>query len=374
MTDISLKNISKIYRGNIEAVRDFSLDISDGEFVVFVGPSGCGKSTVLRMIAGLEDITAGDLYIDGRRMNDVRPQERDIAMIFQNYALYPHLTVYENLAFSLRIKKYSRDEIDSRVRAVAEKTGILHLLDRMPKTLSGGEKQRVAMGRAIVRKPQLFLMDEPLSNLDAELRVKIRREICRLYRELKATIIYVTHDQIEAMSLGTKIVVMKKGVIQQVGTADELYSRPCNMFVAGFIGTPKMNMIEMEVKDEGEIYLKNSDFIIQPDKNKQRLLKERGYAGKTITVGIRAENIRVEAGGDFKIDEYEGQGADCCGYIALKGYEIAAKLPKKLVEEKIRDVSIGFDENMLHLFDIETGKAVVSENINVQVDRSACCM
>lgn len=368
MTDISLKNISKIYKGNIEAVRDFSLDISDGEFVVFVGPSGCGKSTVLRMIAGLEDITAGDLIIDGRRMNDVRPQERDIAMIFQNYALYPHLTVYENLAFSLRIKKYSRDEIDSSIRAVAEKIGISHLLDRMPKTLSGGEKQRVAMGRAIVRKPQLFLMDEPLSNLDAELRVKIRREIYRLYRQMQATIIYVTHDQIEAMSLGTKIVVMKKGVIQQVGTADELYNRPCNMFVAGFIGTPKMNMIEMEVKDEGELYLKNSDFTVWPDRNKQRLLKERGYTGKRIIAGIRAENICVEEGGDFKIGEYEGQGADYCGYIALKDYEIAAKLPKKLVEEKIRDVSIDFDENMLHLFDIKTGKAIVSKNFNVQVD------
>lgn len=251
MATLSLKNIDKIYDNNVQAVFDFNLDIADKEFIVFVGPSGCGKSTTLRMIAGLEDISAGELYIDDTLMNDVAPKDRDIAMVFQSYALYPHMTVYDNMAFGLKIAKVSKDVIDQKVRAAAKALDIEQYLDRKPKALSGGQRQRVALGRAIVREPKVFLMDEPLSNLDAKLRVQMRVEILKIYQQLGTTFIYVTHDQTEAMTMGTRIVVMKDGRVQQVAAPTYLYEHPINKFVAGFIGSPQMNFRDglIEEKD-----------------------------------------------------------------------------------------------------------------------------
>ena len=251
MASLSLEGIQKVYSNGFQAVKDFNLEIADKEFIIFVGPSGCGKSTTLRMIAGLEDISGGTLKIDGKVMNNVEPKDRDIAMVFQNYALYPHMTVYDNMAFGLKLRKVPKDEIDKKVREAARILDLEKLLDRKPKALSGGQRQRVAMGRAIVRKPKVFLMDEPLSNLDAKLRVQMRIEIAKLHENLGATIIYVTHDQTEAMTLGTRIVVMKDGVVQQVDTPQNLYTKPCNLFVAGFIGSPQMNFLDAEVKVNG---------------------------------------------------------------------------------------------------------------------------
>ena len=257
MSSLNLEHIYKTYPNGFEAVKDFNLDIEDKEFIIFVGPSGCGKSTTLRMIAGLEDISGGTLKIDGKVVNDVEPKDRDIAMVFQNYALYPHMTVYDNMAFGLKLRKVPKAEIDAAVRNAAKILDLEHLLDRKPKALSGGQRQRVAMGRAIVRNPCVFLMDEPLSNLDAKLRVQMRTEIAKLHERLGATIIYVTHDQTEAMTLGTRIVVMKSGVVQQVDTPINLYNEPCNLFVAGFIGSPQMNFMDAEVaKENGAIVLK----------------------------------------------------------------------------------------------------------------------
>ena len=250
MSTVKLEHITKKYPNGFEAVKDFNLEIGDKEFIIFVGPSGCGKSTTLRMVAGLEEITSGDLYIDGKRMNDVEPKDRDIAMVFQNYALYPHMTVYDNMAFGLKIRKLPKEEIDKKVHEAAKILDLEHLLDRKPKALSGGQRQRVAMGRAIVRNPKVFLMDEPLSNLDAKLRGQMRIEISKLHQNLGTTIIYVTHDQTEAMTLGTRIVVMKDGVVQQVDTPENLYEKPGNKFVAGFIGAPQMNMVTADVVEK----------------------------------------------------------------------------------------------------------------------------
>ena len=247
MASISLHNICKVYPNGFEAVKDFNLDVADKEFIIFVGPSGCGKSTTLRMIAGLEDITSGELLIDGKVMNSVEPKDRDIAMVFQNYALYPHMTVFDNMAFGLKIRKVDKAEIQKRVMEAAKILDLDKLLDRKPKALSGGQRQRVAMGRAIVRNPKVFLMDEPLSNLDAKLRVQMRIEISKLHDRLGATIIYVTHDQTEAMTLGTRIVVMKDGVVQQIDSPQTLYSHPKNLFVAGFIGSPQMNFLDAKI-------------------------------------------------------------------------------------------------------------------------------
>ena len=252
MASLSLKGIGKRYPNGFEAVKDFNLEIEDQEFIIFVGPSGCGKSTTLRMIAGLEEITTGDLFIDGKRMNEVEPKDRDIAMVFQNYALYPHMTVFDNMAFGLKLRKVPKEEIEQKVLEAAKILDLEQLLDRRPKALSGGQRQRVAMGRAIVRNPKVFLMDEPLSNLDAKLRVQMRAEIASLHQRLGATIIYVTHDQTEAMTLGTRIVVLKDGVIQQVDTPKKLYNEPQNLFVAGFIGSPQMNFMDAVCKVHGE--------------------------------------------------------------------------------------------------------------------------
>ena len=287
MASLSLENICKIYPNGFEAVKDFNLEIDDKDFIIFVGPSGCGKSTTLRMIAGLEDISRGDLKIDGRVVNDVEAKDRDIAMVFQSYALYPHLTVYDNMAFGLKLKKVPKDEIDKKVRYAAKILDLEKLLDRKPKALSGGQRQRVAMGRAIVREPKVFLMDEPLSNLDAKLRVQMRTEIAKLHERLGATMIYVTHDQTEAMTLGTKIVVMKDGVIQQVDTPQNLYNSPQNLFVAGFIGSPQMNFIDALVTEEdGKVVLKMDEHKFVLPEAKAKVVVEKGYMNKTVTTTI----------------------------------------------------------------------------------------
>jgi multiple sugar transport system ATP-binding protein len=294
MAKVELKHISKVYEGQVRAMDDANIVIEDKEFVVFVGPSGCGKSTTLRMIAGLEDISEGELYIDGELMNDVPPKDRNIAMVFQNYALYPHMTVYENMAFGLRIKKVPKEEIDRRVKDAARILDITKFLDRKPKALSGGQRQRVAVGRAIVRNPKVFLFDEPLSNLDAKLRVTMRAELSKLHHDLQATIIYVTHDQVEAMTMANKIVVMNVAKVQQIGAPLELYNHPMNKFVAGFIGSPPMNFVTVKVKKEGsDIVLDEGSFSFKPHSSHAEALAK--YEGKEVFFGIRPEDLYYKA-------------------------------------------------------------------------------
>jgi multiple sugar transport system ATP-binding protein len=290
MAKVEIKGIGKIYEGGVRAVDNANITVEDKEFVVFVGPSGCGKSTTLRMVAGLEDISEGELYIDGELMNQTPPKDRNIAMVFQNYALYPHMTVYENMAFGLRIKKVDKKEIDRRVRDAARVLDIENFLERKPKALSGGQRQRVAVGRAIVRNPKVFLFDEPLSNLDAKLRVTMRKEIAELHHKLNATMIYVTHDQVEAMTMASKIVVMKDGKVQQIGAPLTLYNRPINKFVAGFIGSPPMNFLSVKVEEKGgEIVLREDTFSVHPAPDHVDALKK--YVGKEIFFGIRPEDL-----------------------------------------------------------------------------------
>ena len=328
MASLSLKNVCKVYPNGFVAVKDFNLEIADQEFIIFVGPSGCGKSTTLRMIAGLEEISSGELWIGDKLVNDVEPKDRDIAMVFQNYALYPHMSVYDNMAFGLKLRKVPKAEIDQSVHEAAKILDIEHLLDRKPKALSGGQRQRVAMGRAIVRSPKVFLMDEPLSNLDAKLRVQMRVEISKLHKRLQTTIIYVTHDQTEAMTLGTRIVVLKDGIIQQVDTPQNLYNTPNNIFVAGFIGSPQMNLIDATVAQEGsQVTLKMSDdVIIKLPAEKSKKLIDGGYVGKTVVVGIRPEDVKddpefIAAHADSKfvstIRVYELLGAEAVSYTHL---------------------------------------------------------
>ncbi|MBO5228015.1 MAG: sn-glycerol-3-phosphate ABC transporter ATP-binding protein UgpC, partial [Lachnospiraceae bacterium] len=286
MASLSLKNITKVYPNGFVAVKEFNLEIADKEFIIFVGPSGCGKSTTLRMIAGLEETSSGELWIGDKLMNDVEPKDRDIAMVFQNYALYPHMSVYDNMAFGLKLRKTPKDQIDKLVHEAAKILDIEHLLDRKPKALSGGQRQRVAMGRAIVRDPKVFLMDEPLSNLDAKLRVQMRIEISKLHQRLESTIIYVTHDQTEAMTLGTRIVVMKDGLIQQCDSPQNLYDRPQNLFVAQFIGSPQMNTIDAEVEKVGsDVILNFGGNTIKLPESKAKKLVDGGYIGKTVVLG-----------------------------------------------------------------------------------------
>lgn len=297
MANVVLKNVTKIYDGASKAVDSANITIEDKEFVVFVGPSGCGKSTTLRMIAGLEDITSGEIFIDGDIVNDIPPKDRNIAMVFQNYALYPHMTVYDNMAFGLKIRKFDKTKIDDRVREAARILDIEKLLDRKPKQLSGGQRQRVAVGRAIVRNPKVFLFDEPLSNLDAKLRVQMRAEIIQLHNRLQATIIYVTHDQVEAMTMGDRIVVMKDGVVQQIGSPLYLYNQPVNRFVAGFIGSPPMNFIKVEVIEKaGKITLDEGSCNLVPDEKHISFLKP--YAGKQVIFGIRPEDLPYDERND----------------------------------------------------------------------------
>lgn len=365
MANLSLKNINKIYDNGFHAVKDFNMEIEDKEFIIFVGPSGCGKSTTLRMIAGLEDISSGDLEIDGKRMNDVLPKDRDIAMVFQNYALYPHMTVYDNMAFSLKIKKMPKDEIDKKVKEAAKILGIENLLKRKPKQLSGGQRQRVAMGRAIVRNPKVFLMDEPLSNLDAKLRVQMRIEISKLHQKLGTTMIYVTHDQTEAMTLGTRIVVMKDGIVQQIDTPQNLYDHPRNLFVASFIGSPQINLIDVEVLKENEdVFVKNNYLKLKLPKEKADLLNEKNYIGKKVIFGIRPESIYdeeeflekadKEAIIDAKVRVYELMGAEVYLYFDLGEDQITARVKPSTQAKVGESTKFAFDMEKSYLFDPET--------------------
>jgi multiple sugar transport system ATP-binding protein len=331
MAKVELKGIGKVYDGGVRAVTNSNITIEDKEFCVFVGPSGCGKSTTLRMVAGLEDISEGELYIDGELMNDVPPKDRNIAMVFQNYALYPHMTVYDNMAFGLKIRKVPKPEIDRLVKDAANTLGLTQYLDRKPKALSGGQRQRVAVGRAIVREPKVFLFDEPLSNLDAKLRVTMRGEIAALHQRLQATMIYVTHDQIEAMTMGTKIVVMKDGHVQQIGEPLYLYNHPINKFVAGFIGSPPMNFLTVTIKKEGDkIVADEGTFVLVPTAEQQEALK--AYVGKEVYFGIRPEDLTYQAAPaaennmQMKVTNKEPLGAETHLFLATKGQNIIARV------------------------------------------------
>ena len=369
MASLSLKGVKKVYSGNVTAVSDFNLEIADKEFIIFVGPSGCGKTTTLRMIAGLEEITEGELYIGDRLVNDVEPKDRDIAMVFQNYALYPHMTVYDNMAFGLKLRKTPKEEIERRVREAAKILGIEALLDRRPKALSGGQRQRVAMGRAIVREPKVFLMDEPLSNLDAKLRVQMRVEISKLHKKLQTTIIYVTHDQVEAMTLGTRIVVMKDGIIQQVDSPSTLYSKPANLFVAGFIGSPQMNFIEAVVSKEGDrakLTFGANSIVLSAEKSKAVL--GGGYEGKTVILGIRPEDIHDEenymankdAIVNFEVAVTEMLGAEVILIGSIENFDTTAKVGPRTTAKAGDKIQLAFDLERIHVFDKDTEKVITN--------------
>ncbi len=367
MSSLSLKHIYKIYSGNVKAVSDFNLEIDDKEFIVFVGPSGCGKSTTLRMIAGLEEISAGVLEIDGRVVNDVEPKDRDIAMVFQNYALYPHMSVYENMAFGLKLRRMPAKEIDDRVKEAAAILGISNLLGRKPKALSGGQRQRVALGRAIVREPKVFLLDEPLSNLDAKLRVQMRTEITKLHNKLATTFIYVTHDQTEAMTMGTRIVVMKDGIMQQVDTPQFLYDSPDNKFVASFLGSPQMNFFEkaMLVREDNKMYAVFGDNKIEvPEAKAKRLISEE-FIGQEITLGVRPEDIHdeqvfIESSPNTiinaHVDVMEKLGNETFLYMNVSGKEdyTVARIDARTTIKAGEDVKLAIDANHLHFFDNKT--------------------
>ena len=359
MATVKLENICKIYDGNVKAVDNVNIDIKDREFVVLVGPSGCGKSTTLRMVAGLEDISSGTLTIDDKVVNDVPPKDRDIAMVFQNYALYPHMTVYDNMAFGLKIRKFSKEDIDNRVKEAAKILDIEQLLDRKPKALSGGQRQRVAVGRAIVRHPKVFLFDEPLSNLDAKLRVQMRAEISGLHHRLKATMIYVTHDQVEALTMADKIVVMKLGVIQQIGGPLELYNEPDNKFVAGFIGSPPMNFINVAVKEkDGAIVVDEGKFFINVTDAQAKLLKP--YVGKTVTFGIRPEDVEFthdkKAGVtiDGHVSVVEPLGAETHVYVSTDTAKVIGKIDGAVVPAVDTEISLIPNMDKAKFFDNET--------------------
>ena len=369
MASLSLEHVGKKYPNGYEGVKDFNLEIADKEFIIFVGPSGCGKSTTLRMIAGLEDITSGTFKIDGQVMNDVEPKDRDIAMVFQNYALYPHMTVRDNMGFALKLKKVPEDQINKAVDEAARILGLEALLDRKPSALSGGQRQRVAMGRAIVRSPKVFLMDEPLSNLDAKLRVQMRAEISKLHDRLGATIIYVTHDQTEAMTLGTRIVVMKDGVMQQVDTPTNLYNEPCNLFVAGFIGSPQMNFIDVTIQERGAdlvaVFGKNA---ITLPAEKAAKLRAGGYVGKVVVMGVRPEDVielSAPAEGrtltesfDATVTVYELLGSSVMLYTEAEGASISASAEASTEARTGSAVKLRFDANKLHMFDKQTELAI----------------
>ena len=370
MASLQLKNVSKVYPNGFVAVKDFNLDIEDREFIIFVGPSGCGKSTTLRMIAGLEEISSGELWIGDKMVNDVEPKDRDIAMVFQNYALYPHMSVYDNMAFGLKLRKVPKAEIDKLVHEAAKILDIEHLLDRKPKALSGGQRQRVAMGRAIVRNPKVFLMDEPLSNLDAKLRVQMRIEISKLHQRLQATIIYVTHDQTEAMTLGTRIVVLKDGVIQQVDTPQNLYDKPANKFVAGFIGSPQMNLIDANVsKEGGTVYVNFCGNKIALPEAKGKILEQKGYVGKDVIFGIRPEDIHDEEdfvanaeGATIKatIRVYELLGAEVFLYFDQDDVSFTARVNPRTTARPGSNVTFALDLDRIHIFDKETELVILN--------------
>ncbi len=381
MASLSLKNVTKRYADGVEAVKKFNLDIEDKEFIVLVGPSGCGKSTTLRMIAGLEEISEGEVKIGSKVVNDVAPKDRDIAMVFQSYALYPHMSVFDNMAFSLKLRKVPdpnnpkrmtkipKDEIKRRVEEAAKILDIEHLLERKPKALSGGQRQRVALGRAIVREPQVFLMDEPLSNLDAKLRVQMRTEISKLHQRLNTTFIYVTHDQTEAMTMGTRIVVMKDGVVQQVDSPQVLYETPNNLFVAGFMGSPQMNFIDskLEKKEDG-YYVTFASYSIKIPEGKAGAAQNLDdYVGKDVVLGIRPENIHDEeaflnmspdSAISVKVEVTEAMGAETFLYLDFEGKKFTARVNPRTLAKPNDVIKVALDLNKIHLFDKETEKTI----------------
>jgi ABC-type sugar transport systems, ATPase components len=364
MATLSLKNIGKKYPNGFEAVTDFNLEVKSGEFIVFVGPSGCGKSTTLRMIAGLESITSGEFHIEERLVNDVAPKDRDIAMVFQSYALYPHMSVYDNMAFALKLSKMPKDEIDARVTAVGEMLGLTPLLNRKPKALSGGQRQRVALGRSVVREPKVFLMDEPLSNLDAKLRGHMRAEIIKIHKRVGATTIYVTHDQVEAMTMADRIVVMKDGIVQQIDTPKNLYDYPVNQFVAGFIGSPSMNFMTV-LYENGHIVVDGQK--VEIPKAKGHILDENGYNGKNIVIGIRPEDISTSelirqtypsASFEKTVDFAELLGSEYNLHLEVASTSVIATIPARIIVESGSNVTVTFDMNKMHFFDAETEMAI----------------
>jgi multiple sugar transport system ATP-binding protein len=364
MADVSLKNVSKIFPPDIRAVQNISLEIPNKEFLVLVGPSGCGKSTTLRLVAGLEEATEGDIFIDGRKVNDVPPKDRDIAMVFQNYALYPHMTAYKNMAFGLKLRRYPRAEIESRVKEAAEILGITHLLNRRPKELSGGERQRVAVGRAIVRKPKVFLFDEPLSNLDAKMRVQMRTEISKLHNRLQATIIYVTHDQVEAMTMGSRIAVMKDGIIHQTDSPLHLYNKPVNKFVAGFIGSPPMNFFEGQfVADGGRLYFNDGVARFEVDAAHREALKRSGNA--EITFGIRPEDISIcesvasrNSAVESMVEVVEPMGSEIYLYLNTGRSAYVARVKTDMEIKVDSRLCLQFNMQKAHFFDKNTENAI----------------
>ncbi len=373
MANIVLKNITKVYSKNVVAVKDFNLEIQDKDFLILVGPSGCGKSTLLRMIAGLEDITKGEIYINSKLVNDVEPKDRDIAMVFQNYALYPHMTVFDNLAFGLKIRKYSKEEIKRKVENTAKILGISEYLKRKPNALSGGQKQRVALGRAIVREPKVFLLDEPLSNLDAKMRTQMRSEITKLHKRLQTTFIYVTHDQVEAMTMGNKIVVMDEGVIQQVATPEQLYNQPKNKFVASFIGTPQMNIFQgILEKNQDKLMLTLGDYQLEiADKLAKKI--PNSYYGKEVFAGVRAENASIEK---ELIKRYpqrvlqcivniaEDLGNEKLIYLKVDGanIEIVCRAQTKEQIQTNDKLSLFINTEFIYLFDKKTELSIIDYN------------
>ena len=370
MASVSLKHIYKKYPGGVTAVSDFNLEIKDKEFLVLVGPSGCGKTTTLRMVAGLEEITEGELFIGDQLVNDVAPKDRKIAMVFQNYALYPHMTVFENMAFGLKLNKTPKEEIKRRVEEAARILDITHLLDRKPKALSGGQKQRVALGRAIVRKPKVFLLDEPLSNLDAKLRASMRTELTKLHKNVGTTFIYVTHDQVEAMTMATRIVVMKDGLIQQVDTPQNLYDYPVNIFVAGFIGTPQMNFINGKLEKKGEdVYFNFENLSIKLPAEKANNPDLKDYIGQEVVAGLRPEAIHDEPSQlannpDSQLDAYvdvtELMGAEIYLYLNVgEETRLIARVSSRSTSRAGDTIKVAFDMSRLHIFDKDTERCIV---------------
>ncbi len=367
MAKVVLEHVYKIYPGGVTAVHDANLEIQDQEFVVLVGPSGCGKSTTLRMVAGLEEISKGDILIDGKKVNDVPPKNRDIAMVFQNYALYPHMTVYKNMAFGLKLRRYPTAEIDKRVREAAEILGIEKLLERRPKELSGGQRQRVAVGRAIVRKPKAFLFDEPLSNLDAKMRVQMRTEISKLHTRLSSTMIYVTHDQVEAMTMGDRIVVMKDGFIQQVATPLELYNHPINQFVAGFIGSPPMNFFEGRIEQKsGGIWFSEGNFTIRAEDSQAAKLSSR--VGQDVVFGVRPEDVQdvlyvtnpnPEHQAKARVEVVEPMGAEVFIYLNTGKHTFIARVDAHDNADVNQQLTMVLNMKKAHFFDPKSGETIV---------------
>lgn len=364
MARLSLKNICKEYPNGYQAVKNFNLEIADQEFIIFVGPSGCGKSTTLRMIAGLEDISSGEFKIDDVLVNDIESKDRDIAMVFQNYALYPHMTVYKNLAFGLKLAKENKKVIDEKIRKVAKDLDIEYLLNRKPKALSGGQRQRVAVGRAMVRNPSVFLFDEPLSNLDAKLRGEMRTVIKKLHEKLQTTFVYVTHDQVEAMTMADRIVVMKDGYIQQNDIPQVLYDYPCNKFVAGFIGMPQMNFFDCTLeKNENEFYLRFGEYKIHLPESKNKDGKLENYVGKAVTAGIRPNSISIkdsESAINGYVELRELMGAESYIYIKSNDIRFTVRIPGNCEYNLNQSINFEFDSDKIHIFDKETTKTIIN--------------